>query len=149
MVHRFILPINLFIMSDLKICKKCTVEKELIEFGRDKRASDGREGVCKECRRLQRHRRATNEMKKTVKAKKKAAEVPVAEPLDLNRPIVDEISMFNMLTKKHNTHISLTFHPHLEGCALQMQKPRFHEEGKDVKELIDKAMALPASSEVY
>ena len=33
----------------LKTCNKCRVEREQTEFHRDKRNSDGRKGICKEC----------------------------------------------------------------------------------------------------
>lgn len=46
----------------MKPCKRCGVEKELVEFGIARQNCDGRSGTCMECRReIERERRRTVE----------------------------------------------------------------------------------------
>jgi hypothetical protein len=36
-----------------KICSSCSIEKEIIEFGKDKNKKDGLKNVCKDCRKIE------------------------------------------------------------------------------------------------
>ena len=47
-------------MKEYKVCKKCGENKRLIEYSRNSKLKDGRQGACKECySRLHRERRGS------------------------------------------------------------------------------------------
>lgn len=124
-----------------KQCNKCGTPKGLDEFYNNKKSPDGKENTCKECRKAKKQG-------KEIRGQEEV-DVPTVEPLDPERPIIDEISMFKLLREKHQTHITLSFHPHLNGYALQMREPRFHKEGKSIEELINEALSLAPARHIY
>ena len=51
-------------MCGSKICNKCGIEKQLIEFGKSKETKDGYKGSCKSCRNLSERNRLSDPQKR-------------------------------------------------------------------------------------
>lgn len=137
-------------METSKPCRKCGTDKSLVLFAKDKRTADGREGVCKDCRNAARQKRATHESTKTLRRIKPTSIIikPVAEEDELIQRIEDEIDLIEKMKKKHSTtYFSVSSHPHLDGFVVQLNKPRFHSEGKNLRSMLIEALALPSIQE--
>lgn len=117
-------------------------------FGMDSRRADGREGVCKTCRNLARQHRASHSAKMKPKIIKAGfISKPITEKENIEKTIQDNVDLMEEMKKKHNSYFCISSHPHLNGYALQLQNPRFHKEGKDLRSILQEALALPSAPE--
>ncbi len=119
-------------------------------FALDKRRSDGRETICKDCRRAARHKRAVEGAKR---ARRMVIKVPITgvscapqweQPKAAEK---DEIDLIAEVKRKHDSFFSVSFHPHLEGFSVKLHRPRYYNEGKDLRAMLLEALALPQELE--
>jgi len=122
-----------------KSCNKCGTQKPIEMFRADKRRPDGKEGVCKACR-------ATSKNAARGKILASVQSVSMRKPNQVS--LNDGVTLLEALRQKHNTHFSLSYHPHLRGFAIQLSRPRFHKEGRDVRELLREAISLPQEGNI-
>ena len=126
-------------MNVQKICKKCKIPKDFDGFYRKHDCTDGREGVCKDCRERARRNRATHESKVSIaKAKKQKV-------LEEHKIQIKNVDLLEQVKKHHgDTFFQIAFYPQLDGWVIQIKEPRFHKEGKCPKALLEAALSLPA-----
>ncbi len=117
-------------------------------FSIDKRRADGRETICKDCRRAARHARAVEGAKQ---ARRRSIKIPITGVgSELDQSIVtakDEIDLISEVKKKHDSFFSVSFHPHLDGFSVKLHRPRYYNEGKDLRAMLLEALSLPQDLE--